>query len=176
MSQALTEWDGDVASLITEMKRRIAVSTDQELARAMGLGQSTVSNWRKRGAVPQSSLLQFERMVEDADGLSFKRSLAARCIAMRLPELWYQSIKDKHTGGRYLWYAGIAYNLNAIVAEIARQMERLENTHKMPIDELARILIEDENFLNGVIKWVADMPMSDMLALELAANERHRRT
>ncbi|MFD1787741.1 helix-turn-helix domain-containing protein [Sphingomonas floccifaciens] len=175
--QALTEWSGDTASLLAEMKRRAGVRTDQELARFMGAAQSTVSNWRKRDAIPEAAILQFEKAASDPDGNGFSRSLAARTIALRLPELWFARFQTKGAlPGRYVPYAAISYNLNAIVAEIARQMESLETTHNLSTHELAMLLIEDEKFLNGVLDRVSSTSMSDMLTLEIDAERRARRT
>jgi hypothetical protein len=173
MTQALTDWPGGVGSLIAEMKRRASVRTDHELAGFGGWAQSTVANWRKRGAVPEAALLHFEQLIADPSQSRFSRLLAARTIAMRLPEL---SMKRFHGHRlplrRYVVYASIAYNLNAVASEIARQMERLEAEHGLSSTALAQTLIEDEQFLNGVLDWLGSASMSDMLAREQEAIAR----
>ncbi|THD81542.1 hypothetical protein E7811_16690 [Aliigemmobacter aestuarii] len=42
------DWD----IIIDKLKARYLVDTDQELARALKLGRSTVATWRNRGSVP----------------------------------------------------------------------------------------------------------------------------
>lgn len=51
----------DVEEKIETLKRRFHVSTDQGLAEKLRLGRSTVTSWRRRGAIP-------ERYVQMAEG------------------------------------------------------------------------------------------------------------
>lgn len=173
MQQALTEWPGDVASLITEMKRRAGVRTDQQLAKYMGAAQSTVSNWRKRGTIPEAAILQYERAV-DQDGLAdFSRMLAARVLALRLPELYYQRLREAGAlTGRRMPYSLVAYSVNAITVEIDRQLKRLERETGKSADELVDHLLEDHTFLGGVLDWVCNSNANDMLAAEAMAIKR----
>ncbi len=50
----------DAATIIRQMKRTAKVETDGDLAAALGLSPTAISNWRKRGAVPERALLRFE--------------------------------------------------------------------------------------------------------------------
>lgn len=44
---------GDVEEAIAALKKRFRVSTDQGLADRLRVGRSTVTSWRRRGAVPE---------------------------------------------------------------------------------------------------------------------------
>lgn len=44
--------EAEVSLLIDKLKARYLAETDQDLARQMGLGRSTVATWRTRGKVP----------------------------------------------------------------------------------------------------------------------------
>jgi Bacteriophage CI repressor helix-turn-helix domain len=44
--------EGDVETAIAALKRHFTVATDQGLADRLRLGRSTVTSWRRRGAVP----------------------------------------------------------------------------------------------------------------------------
>lgn len=174
--QALTEWEGDVASLIAEMKRRAGATTDHELAGFMKGAQSTVSHWRKRGAIPEAAILRFERALEAPRDTEFARSLAARTIALRLPELNHQRLKDKGIeAGRRLSHGVISLSFNAIVAEIAGHMKRFQDETGLSLEELTAALIEDEKFLNGVLEWVGNSSAADMVSREVAATTRNNR-
>lgn len=54
--------EGAVSSTIHEMKRRARVDTDRELAAFLRRDQSAVSQWRRRGAIPEAIMLRFERL------------------------------------------------------------------------------------------------------------------
>lgn len=172
MTQPLSEWSGDVDSLIVEMRRRAGVRTDQELAKFMGVAQSTVSNWRKRSSVPSSAILKFEFAIAEPRDMDFARLLAARGIAMRLPEILHQRMVKAGAVGRYLSYVMVAGTLDGIAKEIVRQIERLQNETGFSVDELGPRLIEDDVFLNGLADWVSEASMAEMLERQSSAVRR----
>lgn len=45
--------EGDVETSIEALKRRFSAGTDQGLADRLRVGRSTVTSWRRRGAVPE---------------------------------------------------------------------------------------------------------------------------
>lgn len=163
MTQPLSEWPGDTDSLIVEMRRRAGVRTDQELAKFMGVAQSTVSNWRKRSSVPTSAILKFEFASAEPRDMDFARLLAARAIAMRLPEILHRRMEKGGAIGRYLSYAMVAGTLDGISKEIIRQIERLQSQTGLSVDELGPRLIEDDVFLNGLADWVSGASMAEMV-------------
>lgn len=168
--QALTVWPGDVDSLITEMKRRAGVRTDQELARFLGTAQSTVANWRKRGSVPNAALLSFDRAIDQHQEADSERMLAARVLALRLPELYHERLTTRGiTRGRQFAYSVIAMSFAAIVAEVARRLALLEvKTDRRPND-LVNELVEDEFFLAQLLDWASEAPAIDLLIQQEAA-------
>lgn len=163
MQQALTEWSGDVPSLITEMKRRAGVPTDQALAQFMNVAQSTVAGWRKRDTVPDSAILKFEERLNDPRHGELSRLMAARMIALRLPELWYQRFAERGSKiDRHLVYMGIAINLGGITSAIAEQMERLEAERGLDTNELSALLFNDDNYLQEVVEWIEETSLADL--------------
>jgi hypothetical protein len=42
------------------MKRAAGLETDSELAAFLGRKQSAVSQWRKRGSVPEAAIIRFQ--------------------------------------------------------------------------------------------------------------------
>ncbi|MGC4251655.1 MAG: helix-turn-helix domain-containing protein [Sphingobium sp.] len=174
MKQPLSEWPGDTASLLIEMRRRAGVRTDQELAKFMGVAQSTVANWRKRDAVPNSAILKFEFALDNPRDLDFARLLAARAIAMRLPEILHQRMRKGGAVGRYLSYTMVAGTLDGITSEIVRQIERLQEQSGLSIDEIGPRLIEDEVFLGGLADWMSDTSWAEMVHRQSQTVERVR--
>lgn len=161
MAQPLTDWGGDVDSLLTEMKRRAGVNTDTELARIIGTSQSNVSTWRKRGAVPQSVLLKFERMNLSHDADPVHRTTAATMIAMRVAEFAFERSASK---SRTVFYMTVAGAWNLIVKTIIADLEKKEaRTRRWPSD-LAVELIEDAGYLAGLADWVMSLTIQDALA------------
>lgn len=170
MEQPLTAWDGDLASLITEMKRRARVRTDQELARFLGVAQSTVSGWRKRDAVPEAALLRFEAIYSEPQRLDQTRLFTARTIALRLPELWYDRFKARSPSiSRRIFYAILALNLGGVSFEIAERMRKIEGEQSIATEELGNLLFDDAAFLNALLDWMTEIPMSEMLARTMEA-------
>lgn len=150
---ALTEWDGDVAALMAEMKRRAGVTTDRDLARFMGAGQATVSYWRTRGEVPQSAILKFEHMLAAGGQPMAERQAAARAIALRAPEFWYQrALAEGVKGGRTVFYRAASESFQILVDSAAAQLEAYERQTGQGPWELAAQLIEDEGLLTRLIE------------------------
>lgn len=52
-ASAQLDESGDAAKIIDELKGRLAVVTDQDLAEALRIGRSTVANWRRRNRIPK---------------------------------------------------------------------------------------------------------------------------
>lgn len=155
------------------MKRRAQVQTDHELAEFMGAAQSTVSNWRKRERVPEAAILRFERCVERGGYPDTTRRMAARSLALRLPELYYEQLRAAGaSGGRKFPYEFIGMVFNAIVAEVERQLQRMEDQSNQSASEIAGHLIEDQTFLSDLLDWAKNANASDLLAAEALALER----
>lgn len=57
----------DASSLIREMKLTARVETDGELADFLGRRPSAISQWRKRGSVPEAAIIRF-RLRTDCKG------------------------------------------------------------------------------------------------------------
>jgi hypothetical protein len=175
MTQALTDWTGDVGSLLSEMKRRAGVRTDQQLADFMGAAQSTVSNWRKRGEVPEAAILQFEAVASNPRGDDLERLTAAQTIALRVPELYYQRMRDRNSKlGRDLIYSYVSLSFGAITNEIGVQLESLERESGLTIKELRAKLVDDEGFLQGFLDWLEATSLADLVASAAAFAERKR--
>lgn len=159
--QALTDWSGDTASLIAEMKRRAGVRTDRDLASFLGVAQSTVSHWRARGQVPASSVHRFERMLASGGGGAAVRIIAARMVAIRVAEFWYERSKVAGaTGGRDLVYFAVAAGFPIICDAILEQLQKYEAaTGKEPISA-AEDLMRDAEFLKRLSKWISELPVT----------------
>jgi hypothetical protein len=156
--QPLSEFTGDIESLITEMKRRAGVLTDTELAQVIGTSQSNVSTWRKRGAVPKSALLRFDSLDLDTwRGGNYVH--AARMVALRVGEFWYDEyVKNGATAGRWLPYATVAMALPAIVERVAKDIRAKVSREGMTALEHAVELIEDESYLGDLVSWLRELP------------------
>ena len=61
----------EVNTKIHQMKRALSVKTNIELAHKLGLSRHSISNWQRRGAIPEKILLKFSQMtgqsIEEAD-------------------------------------------------------------------------------------------------------------
>jgi len=174
MAQSLTEWLGDVESLLTEMKRRARVNTDSELAEVLSTTQSNVSTWRKRGAVPKAALLRFERLnIEDATPTH--RTMAARAIAIRAAEFAHQRAGGRGGASRTVLYGVVAGAWDTVVAAIAADLKRKEATTKLWPLQLAEGVMENEEYLAGIADWIASLSSTEVLkALALAPDKAPR--
>lgn len=170
--QDLADWPGDVASLVREMKRRAGVRTDQELARFLGAAQSTVANWKQRGAVPEAALLKFEEVLARTASSPSLRFFFARAVAMRIPEVWHDRFRNKSSVTRYVPYITSAMSFNAIVAMIAEDIAKAEIDLGKGLQDIVTSMLEDEEYLGKIVDWLKDVPMSDMIILERDANEK----
>lgn len=170
--QELTAWDGDVSSLISEMKRRAGVATDTELGDFMGISQGAVANWRRRQAVPEAALQRFQQALDRGDGASSERAIWARCVTMRLAEFWYSKIAERNPDApRDVPYLTIGVAFPMVVAEVARTMERLEKDHSITTREVASMMLDQGYFLEDLRKWVADLSFAEIWAHNRASVE-----
>jgi hypothetical protein len=164
MMQALADWSGDVASLIREMKRRADVRTDTELAKVLGVDQSTVSTWRRRGAIPEATLLSFERLNRDAKAGRVQRFYAARTVTIRVAEFMYERSRERGgRGDRWLAYSTLATAFESVQAAIEDSLAKLELTTKRWPMDLASDLINDVKYLGQVADWVEAAEFGDIL-------------
>ena len=165
--QGLTEWAGDVRSLIAEMKRRAGVSTDSQLASFMRVGQSTVAYWRKRGSVPEATVLRFERRLADAQDESPSRAMVSRMIAIRLAEFWYCKARERGAkGSRVIFFGSVALQFHTIADMVFKQLAIYEEETGSGAWELAETLMEDDAFLSGLLATVRSTPADAALARE----------
>ncbi len=159
--QALTEWPGDTASLIAEMKRRSGVRTDRDLASFLGVAQSTVSHWRARGQVPASSVHRFERMMASGGGGAAIRIIAARMVTIRVAEFWYERSKVAGAGGgRDLVYFAVAAGFPIICDAILEHLQKYEVATGKSAIEAAEDVMRDEEYLKRLSQWIASLPVS----------------
>ena len=155
----LTGWEGDTPSLLAEMKRQAGVTTDLQLARFLGVAQSTVSHWRARMQIPESALLRAERLLLAGGQRVAARMLAARMIALRLAEFWHQrALTGGAKGGRAIFYRSVALLFPKIIDEVYEQLGAYEQQTGQAASDLAPQLLEDERFLDGLIELVKAMP------------------
>jgi DNA-binding transcriptional regulator YiaG len=155
--QQLTEWQGEVDALLTEMKRRAGVSTDTELAKVLGTTQSNVSTWRRRGRVPQAVLLRFERLNLDANAWSEHRLLAARTVAIRVAERAHERSGRRGGASRWVFFTTVALVWDRLVATIAADLEKWERTHRRWPSDLASELLENDEYLDQIVDWVMSL-------------------
>jgi ribosome-binding protein aMBF1 (putative translation factor) len=52
--------EADASHVIRTMKRAARLETDSELAAFLGRKQSAISQWRKRGSVPEAAIIRFQ--------------------------------------------------------------------------------------------------------------------
>lgn len=169
--QALADWPGDVASLVREMKRRAGVRTDHELATFLGAAQSTVANWKQRGAVPEAALLKFEEVLARRASSPNLRHLYARAVAMRIPEVWYKRVSSKSAAGRHIPYLTIAMSFNSIVALIADDIGKYELQRGDSLGNIVTAMLDDEDYLSQIIDWLDHTPASEIMLLEQRASQ-----
>lgn len=157
--EALTQWDGDTGSLIAEMKRRAGVTTDQNLAKHLGIAQSTLSWWRRRDRIPEAAVLRAERVLQAGGDVVTSRMLAARMIVLRLPEFWY--IKAAASGlkaRRAIIYRRVAFDFIAIVEAVYEQLGDFERESGETASNLAPQLLDDESFMLNLIEIAKVLP------------------
>lgn len=161
--QPITDFTGDIESVLTEMKRRAGVQTDTELAQAIGTSQSNISTWRKRGAVPKAALLRFDNL--DLDSWRSGNYIhAARMVALRVGEFWYgQYVESGAAAGRWLPYATVATALPAIVERVAQDIRSKVAAEGMTALEHSIELIENEAYLGELVGWLRELPITGMV-------------
>lgn len=162
MTQQLTDWLGDVESLITEMKRRARVNTDSELAEILLTTQSNVSTWRKRGSVPKAALLRFERLNLN-DAAPSHRILAARTVAIRAAEFSHQRAGNRGGKSRIILYAVVASAWDMIIDAIAADLKKKEKATKLWPLEVADLMMDDERYLASLADWISGLPANEVL-------------
>jgi hypothetical protein len=152
--EALTDWS-DVGALLAEMKRRAGVTTDRDLAHFMGAAQTTVSYWRTRRQVPQAAILKFEHLLAIGGQPMAERLAAARAIALRVPEYWYQqALAEGIGGGRSIFYRAASEAFQVVVDEAAAQLEAYERQTGQGSWELLTQLIDDERMIKRLVDRV----------------------
>lgn len=165
LPQALLDWRGDVDALLTEMKRRAGVSTDTQLATALGRNQSAVSHWRRKGAVPESVLLGFDEALAKHRSDTTVRALAARAIAIRLADFMFQQNRERSpNAGRWIPHMTVALGFHSIVDAVCESLAELDN-ERSPT-ELAELLLEDHNYLAGLADWARSLPLGEAVSRE----------
>jgi hypothetical protein len=73
----------DVESVVVALKRHFGVQSDQDLARRLRLGRSTISSWRARQTVPA----RYSRLLEGEDegfAIEFKHQTEEEGLALSL--------------------------------------------------------------------------------------------
>lgn len=164
-TQVLTGWEGDVSSLIAEMKRRAGVATDTELGEFIGISQGAIANWRRREAVPEAALQRFQQALDKSGGASSERAVWARCVTMRLAEFWYSKIAAKNPEApRTVPYLTLGVAFPMVVAEVAQTMERLEKDHSITTREVASLMLDEGYFLEDLTKWIANLSFAEIWA------------
>lgn len=168
LTQPLTEWHGDVSSLIAEMKRRAAVETDQELASYMGLAQSTVSHWRKRGRISQPTLLRFEKLVASGPAEpDASTAIAARMVAIRLADYWADTVGNGEVPGRrFMVFGTIAGAFNSVTDQIYAQLVKHERETGLNAWAIAERMMDDDAFLAKLTEWVGSISLAQGLSRE----------
>lgn len=153
--QPLTSWEGDTASLVLEMKRLAGVRTDSELANFLGLNQSTVSTWKRRGAVPQQVLLTLQIRLLEREKSAIERQPAAIALAIRAAEYLYERQAARGSrNGRWVAYSTVAENFPAVFEAVKARLADLEKqTGRWSLD-LAATLFDDDKFLSGLATWI----------------------
>ena len=165
--QPLTNWKGDVPSLLIEMKRRAGVGTDRDLAAALGVAQSTVAHWRARGSIPEAALLRAELKLSAGQDPVASRAMAARILAIRVAEFWYQAATEKGAkGGRDIFYSSTAMMLHSLMDEAYHQLAIIERETGMDPMELAGRLIEDRTFLTSLMEFAKGLSFVEGLSRE----------
>lgn len=166
-AQLLSALGDDSSALLAEMKRRAGVSTDVELAAALAVAQSTVSQWRKRGRIPEAAVLRAERQLLDRQDRVAPRLIAARAIALRLPSFWAEEAVAR--GGKpntWLIHMTCAMMLSSITDVAYANLDSLEEKNGLPTHELLPQLLDDQDFLRDLLAWVRQVPMAEAIARE----------
>lgn len=155
----------DVDSQIRAMKRRAGVTTDTELAAAIGRTQGAISHWRRNGAVPESVLLGFDEALERYHTTDTARALAARAVAIRLAEFMFDQNRARSSNaGRWIPYMTVATSFHSIVDAVYESLGTIE-TDLLPT-ELAGQLLDDENYLTGLASWARSLSIGEALNRE----------
>ena len=158
-SQALIGWEGSVASLILEMKRRANVTTDTQLADVLGLNQSTVSTWRRRGSVPEAVLLRFAAAANDYEHrVSGWRYIAARAIALRVATFMDEQ-KSGTKESSWSTYQTVSMGFNSLVDAIYADLISVKELSEVTTFGLAERFINDESYLAKFASWMRDLPI-----------------
>lgn len=154
-AQALRAWEGDVSSLILEMKRLSGVRTDTELAEFLGVNQSTVSTWKRRKFVPDQVLLTLEIKLLQREQNRVQQPIAVIALAMRAAEYLYERQRTRGSlAGRWLAYSSTAALLKNAMDAIGANLTRIEESTGRWAVDIAAELIEDEHFLSELANWI----------------------
>lgn len=161
---SLFEYAGDAEALIREMKRRADVSTDSELAKFIGIGQSAVAKWRGRRAVPDAAILRFESQIDERQTFPNERALLARALAMRLAEYDYDRLKKSGSSAtKMMVYAVHAGRLDLVADFCFEQLEDAERQFNVSPQAAASMLIEHNEFYENLLVIAKSIPISQVL-------------
>lgn len=160
----LADWQGDVESLIVEMKRRAGVSTDVELAVFLGVTQGAVANWRRRGAVPESTRLSLERQFADELDIPSMRALLARALAMRLVHFDAEACEGKsYADGFEDAYLRHASQLDIVADECFEKIEETERYRGKSPEEAYLELSGNADFFAQLSAWAKEISLFQVL-------------
>ncbi|MGB7373573.1 hypothetical protein [Pontixanthobacter sp.] len=160
----MIDFVGEVEDVINEMKLRALVATDTELASALGTTQSNVSTWRKRGAVPKSTLLKFEQIIAERVNESLLH-VASRMVAYRLAEYWISGLTGPAANEkRWVVTTCLAYGHFALIRAIEHNIESEFLRTGLPYMEIAAGYIKEEAFLNKLKEWMQKQSFDEILA------------
>lgn len=162
--QPLMTWDGDTSSLISEMKRRMGVSTDSQLAEALGRSQSAVSHWRRSGSVPEQVLLEFEHMRSKAALTRIDLFYSTRAVALRVAEVLYQrSLERGAKQDRWLSYMDAAIAFESVEGAISDTIGGVQAATNRTAYEVAADLLDDLEFLDRLAAWIEQTDFRDIV-------------
>ncbi|WP_157767396.1 helix-turn-helix domain-containing protein [Paracoccus yeei] len=100
----------DVDAIVSDLKKQFGVQSDQDLARHLHLGRSTISSWKARGAVPA----RYKRILSgepasfalEPKEMTEEEGLALSLAIMRLMKSHGSVISDQRTfivSAPHLW-------------------------------------------------------------------------
>ncbi|MBQ2260390.1 MAG: hypothetical protein II336_03375 [Loktanella sp.] len=140
----------DVDEKIELLKRRFRVSTDQGLAERLHLGRSTVTSWRRRGAIPDRYVAMADGQVTFLpdfldEGLTELDNAAMTLALMRLIRVFGAEITDYRS---YLAKGGFLRAQMAVGVEKAYLdiTAKLSEAEDMDVKQCLNLIVYDELF------------------------------
>jgi len=112
--------------------------------------------------IPEAALLRAERLLSAGGHTVAARMLAARMIALRLPEFWYlRASASGAKGGRAIFYRRVALALPKIIDAVYEQIGTYERETGQTARDLTAQLLEDERFIERLLKLVKSLPSNE---------------